>query len=82
MENPELIKQVHTDYFAAGADCAITASYQATVEGFARRGLSEGERINNSGLTGFVHSTFKRTINIHCNENGELFTKGENELGN
>jgi hypothetical protein len=39
------------------------------------------ERINNSGLTGFVHSTFKRTINIHCNENGELFTKGENELG-
>jgi homocysteine S-methyltransferase len=30
---------VHTDYYAAGADCAITASYQATYEGFAQRGL-------------------------------------------
>lgn len=43
MEEPDLIKQVHTDYFAAGADCAITASYQSTFEGFAARGLSEAE---------------------------------------
>lgn len=41
LEAPQLIKQVHTAYFQAGADCAITASYQATFEGFARRGLSE-----------------------------------------
>jgi homocysteine S-methyltransferase len=41
IEAPALIKQVHADYFAAGADCAITATYQATFEGFARRGLSE-----------------------------------------
>lgn len=41
MENPELIGAVHNDYFAAGADCVITASYQATFEGFARRGLTE-----------------------------------------
>jgi homocysteine S-methyltransferase len=39
IEAPELIRQVHADYFAAGADCAISASYQATFEGFARRGL-------------------------------------------
>ncbi|WP_261306498.1 homocysteine S-methyltransferase [Paenibacillus andongensis] len=45
MENPDLIGQVHTDYFAAGADCAITSSYQATVEGFVRRGLSESEAL-------------------------------------
>ncbi len=43
LEAPELIKQVHLDYFKAGADCAITASYQATFEGFARRGLSQSE---------------------------------------
>lgn len=43
LEAPELIRQVHTDYFAAGADCAITASYQATFEGFAGRGLSPAE---------------------------------------
>ncbi|WP_312830376.1 homocysteine S-methyltransferase [Pantoea anthophila] len=41
MENPELIYQVHYDYFVAGARCAITASYQATPQGFATRGLSE-----------------------------------------
>lgn len=39
LEAPELIRQVHADYFAAGADVAITASYQATFAGFARRGL-------------------------------------------
>lgn len=43
LEQPEIIKQIHLDYFKAGADCAITASYQATVEGFARRGLNERE---------------------------------------
>jgi homocysteine S-methyltransferase len=43
LETPELIRQVHADYFAAGADCAITASYQATFEGFARRGLNANQ---------------------------------------
>ncbi len=40
LEQPGLIRQVHEDYFRAGADVAITASYQASFEGFARRGLS------------------------------------------
>ena len=39
LEQPKLIEQVHFDYFRAGADVAITASYQATFDGFARRGL-------------------------------------------
>lgn len=43
IENPNMIRQLHTDYFLAGADCAITASYQATVEGFMRRGSSKQE---------------------------------------
>ncbi len=43
IEAPEMIKSAHAAYFAAGADCAITASYQATFQGFARRGLSEAE---------------------------------------
>ena len=46
MEQPELIRQVHLDYFNAGADIAITASYQATVEGFAKRGLTHGQALN------------------------------------
>ncbi|WP_179031043.1 homocysteine S-methyltransferase [Paenibacillus kribbensis] len=44
-EHPEAIKRVHKDYFEAGADCAITASYQATVEGYVQRGLSENEAL-------------------------------------
>lgn len=45
LEQPENIKQVHYDYFKAGADCAITASYQATIEGFTKRGLNEQEAL-------------------------------------
>jgi homocysteine S-methyltransferase len=36
---PEAIEQVHYDYFGAGAQVAITASYQASYEGFASIGL-------------------------------------------
>lgn len=45
IENPELIYQVHLDYFKAGAQCAITASYQATPQGFLRRGLDESQSL-------------------------------------
>jgi len=45
LETPELIRQVHLDYFMAGADCAITASYQATIERLSRRGFNEKEAI-------------------------------------
>lgn len=36
---PDAIEQLHYDYFAAGAQVAITASYQASYEGFASIGL-------------------------------------------
>jgi homocysteine S-methyltransferase len=45
IENPELIYQVHLDYFNAGAQCAITASYQATPQGFLRRGLNQAQSL-------------------------------------
>ncbi len=41
LENPQLIRDVHLDYFRAGAQVAITASYQATPAGFCARGLDE-----------------------------------------
>ncbi|MBT0724848.1 homocysteine S-methyltransferase [Rosenbergiella sp. S61] len=40
INQPDIIRQVHLDYFRAGAQCAITASYQASLAGFAQRGLS------------------------------------------
>lgn len=43
LQQPELIRAVHYDYFAAGADVAITASYQATFEGLAAHGLTHDQ---------------------------------------
>ncbi|MDG4553207.1 MAG: homocysteine S-methyltransferase [Candidatus Competibacter sp.] len=45
LEEPDLIRQVHRDYFLAGADGVITASYQASIEGFARRGIPQAEAL-------------------------------------
>src|SRR4051794_39287207 len=45
LENPALIRQVHYDYFLAGADVATTASYQATIPGLMQRGLTRDQAI-------------------------------------
>ncbi|WP_062648836.1 homocysteine S-methyltransferase [Streptomyces maremycinicus] len=42
-EQPEAITQAHLAYFEAGANVAITSSYQATFEGFAKRGIGHDE---------------------------------------
>ncbi|RIJ77260.1 homocysteine S-methyltransferase [Nakamurella silvestris] len=39
LEDPELIRQAHLEYFQAGAQVAISASYQASFEGFGTLGL-------------------------------------------
>ena len=39
-DDPALIRQVHLDYYWAGADCCTSASYQATVPGFVARGMA------------------------------------------
>ncbi|WP_413286863.1 homocysteine S-methyltransferase [Bacillus mojavensis] len=70
MEQPELIKQVHADYFAAGADCAITASYQSTFEGFAARGLSEAE----------ARRLIQMSVSIAAEARDEFWAQKENRL--
>lgn len=42
-DDPDAIRQVHLDYYWAGADCCTSASYQATLPGFMGRGLSAGQ---------------------------------------
>ncbi|HOP63167.1 MAG TPA: homocysteine S-methyltransferase [Spirochaetota bacterium] len=42
-ENPDAIMQVHARYLEAGADCIITSSYQATMEGFMLSGFTREE---------------------------------------
>jgi homocysteine S-methyltransferase len=44
-EAPEAITAVHRAYLEAGADCVTTASYQASVSGFWRAGLTESQAV-------------------------------------
>ncbi|XP_017978530.1 PREDICTED: homocysteine S-methyltransferase 2 [Theobroma cacao] len=43
LTSPHLIRSVHLDYLEAGADIIITASYQATIQGFEAKGFSREE---------------------------------------
>jgi homocysteine S-methyltransferase len=43
LDSPESIQRLHYDYLAAGADAVISASYQASFEGFAARGLDQAQ---------------------------------------
>lgn len=71
LEQPEMIKQVHLDYFKAGADCATTASYQATIEGFKRRGLSEKEAV----------SLIRKSVTLAFEARDEFWADQSNRLG-
>jgi homocysteine S-methyltransferase len=42
-DDPDAIMQAHLAYFTAGAQVATTASYQASLGGFARAGISRAE---------------------------------------
>lgn len=50
-ERPEAITEAHLAYYEAGADVAITSSYQATFEGFAKRGIGRERAAELLGLS-------------------------------
>ncbi|XP_015892055.3 homocysteine S-methyltransferase 2 isoform X1 [Ziziphus jujuba] len=62
LTSPHLIRQVHLDYLEAGADIIITASYQATIQGFAAKGFSKEQS----------ESLLKKSVEIAC-EARELY---------
>jgi homocysteine S-methyltransferase len=49
-----MIKAVHRAYLDAGADVVITSSYQASIEGFRKRGVAEDD----------VGRLFQRTLKL------------------
>ncbi len=71
LESPELIFDVHTDYFVAGADCATTASYQATFEGFARRGLDTHQ----------ASELMRLSIQLACDARDAFWAEPTNRIG-
>ncbi|KAJ9171991.1 hypothetical protein P3X46_015284 [Hevea brasiliensis] len=56
LTSPHLIRSVHLDYLEAGADIIITASYQATIQGFEAKGFSSEE---SEGM-------LRRSVEIAC----------------
>lgn len=67
LENPDLIYQVHLDYLRAGADLLITSSYQASVPGYARRGLDSQQAValitKSAELAKQARTDYQREIN-------------------
>jgi homocysteine S-methyltransferase len=45
IDAPELVRAVHLDYLAAGADCISTASYQLSFSGMREAGFSDAETV-------------------------------------
>ncbi|CAN1129109.1 Homocysteine S-methyltransferase 3 [Linum perenne] len=43
ISSPQLVRRVHLDYLDAGANIILTASYQATIQGFESKGLPKEE---------------------------------------
>ncbi|KFK39559.1 hypothetical protein AALP_AA3G259900 [Arabis alpina] len=60
--SPHLVTKVHLDYLESGANIILTASYQATIQGFVAKGLSVGE----------AEDLLRRSVEITC-EAREIF---------
>ena len=71
LEQPEAIKQLHYDYFKAGADCVITASYQATIEGFMKRGLDKEQAVD----------LIKKSVQLAIEARDEFWNDEANRVG-
>ncbi|XP_050219702.1 homocysteine S-methyltransferase 3 [Mercurialis annua] len=56
ISSPHLVRRVHLDYLDAGANIILTASYQATIQGFESKGLSTEE----------AELLLRRSVEIAC----------------
>jgi homocysteine S-methyltransferase len=73
LEKPEMIRQLHLDYFSAGADVATTASYQATLPGLMARGLNREQAIEVLRLSVVLaHQARDQFWQMHDNREGRL----------
>lgn len=46
IDHTDMIEKVHTMYLKAGADIIISSSYQATVDGFAKKGIDKDKALS------------------------------------
>ncbi len=72
---PEAIVEAHLAYFRAGARVATTASYQATFEGFARRGLDHDQAVE------LLDRSVTLAVNARDRFHAELAARGAPDPG-
>lgn len=68
-ENPEVIKEVHIQYLEIGADIIITSSYQASIEGFIKKGFSKEK----------AYELIRLSINIAKDSRDEFWNSLDNK---
>lgn len=68
---PGAIQQVHADYLAAGADCIIAASYQASISRFLQRGHTETQAID----------LLRKSVLLAASARDVFWTKTANQSG-
>jgi homocysteine S-methyltransferase len=62
---------VHHDFLAAGADCITTATYQASIPGFMKRGLDLDQ----------AHAQMDAAVNLAVNARDEFWSRPDNRAG-
>ncbi|MEM7103017.1 MAG: homocysteine S-methyltransferase [Bacteroidota bacterium] len=71
LEQPELLEAVNHAYLMAGADMVTTATYQATFEGFSKRGLDTEDAIR----------LFQKAVDIAKNARSKFWEVEANRQG-
>jgi homocysteine S-methyltransferase len=71
LEAPDVIRQVHRDFLAAGADCIATTTYQATIPGFRKRGLTQREGVE----------LFRQAVRLAVEAREEFWSEPGNRCG-
>lgn len=71
LDQSDVVRQVHLDYLLSGADCIIASTYQATEEGFLRRGLRGIE----------ARSLLRRAVLLAVEERDLFWTDEANRSG-
>jgi len=71
LEDPAAIDKVHHDFLTAGADCITTATYQASIPGFLRRGLDLEQ----------ARAQLENAVDLAVNARDEFWSRPGNRAG-
>jgi len=71
LEAPDEIRRVHLEFLAAGADCLVTSTYQASFPGLCKRGLDEDKSVELLTLS----------VRLALEAREEFWSKEENRAG-